>query len=115
MTTSTSFSGTGSAGIPKAKIEDIVHDYSHYFISAALADDFSKGLMDSGTQLEGPLATNDGVDRNTGAVQSMEKRATPQDKLNWRFQQALYRAYYDAFVRKRLAIETIRKPGRWQR
>jgi hypothetical protein len=36
----------------------------------------------------------------------MEKRATPQDKLNWRFQQALYRAYYDAFVRKRLAIET---------
>ncbi len=27
-------------------------------------------------------------------------------KLNWRFQQALYRAYYDAYVRSRLLYET---------
>lgn len=91
---------------PDAKIEDIVHDYSHYFISAEMADDFSKGLMDLERNWKGPLAKNDGVDATLALFQSMEKRATPQDKLNWRFQQALYRAYYDAFVRKRLAIET---------
>jgi hypothetical protein len=36
----------------------------------------------------------------------MEKSATPQDLLNWRFQQALYRAYYDAYERSRLLYET---------
>src|SRR5262249_17678019 len=36
---------------------------------------------------------------------SMERAASPQDRLNWRFQQALYRAYYDAYVRARLLHE----------
>ena len=36
----------------------------------------------------------------------MEKAAAPRDLLNWRFQQALYRAYYDAYVRSRLLHET---------
>ena len=91
---------------PDAKIEDIVHDYSQYFISANLADDFTKGLMGLERNWKGPLAANTGVDATLALFQSMERRATPQDKLNWRFQQALYRAYYDAFERKRLAIET---------
>jgi hypothetical protein len=36
----------------------------------------------------------------------MERAAAPRDLLNWRFQQALYRAYYDAYVRARLLHET---------
>ena len=36
----------------------------------------------------------------------MERNATPQMRGNWRFQQALYRAYYDAFLRSRLMTET---------
>jgi hypothetical protein len=39
----------------------------------------------------------------------MERTATPQQKENWRFQQALYRAYYDAYDRVRLADETQRE------
>jgi len=35
----------------------------------------------------------------------MERDATPQDKLNWRFQQGLYRAYYDAYIKARLHYE----------
>ena len=35
----------------------------------------------------------------------MERDAAPPDLLNWRFQQALYRAYYDAYVRQRLMHE----------
>ena len=38
--------------------------------------------------------------------QDMEHSGRPRDLLNWRFQQALYRAYYDAFVRDRLVYET---------
>jgi len=36
----------------------------------------------------------------------MERSVTPQTLLNWRFQQVLYRAYYDAYVRRRLIYET---------
>ena len=36
----------------------------------------------------------------------MEKAASPFDLKNWRFQQALYRAYYDAYIRHRLIFET---------
>jgi len=36
----------------------------------------------------------------------MEQSASPQLQSNWRFQQALYRAYYDADTRSRLLSET---------
>jgi hypothetical protein len=36
----------------------------------------------------------------------MERAASPQVLANWRFQQALYRAYYDAYVHNRLIRET---------
>ena len=91
---------------PDASIGGIVRDYSRFFISADLADDFAKGLMGLEQNWKGPLAANTGVDATLAIFQSLERRATPHDKLNWRFQQALYRAYYDAFLRKRLAIET---------
>ena len=54
----------------------------------------------------GPLIGNENVDTTFQVFHDMEKRATPQVKLNWRFQQALYRAYYDSYVRDRLLYET---------
>jgi hypothetical protein len=36
----------------------------------------------------------------------MEKAASPRLLKNWRFQQALYRAYYDAYTRSRLLYES---------
>ena len=44
--------------------------------------------------------------RTLAQFQAMEKDATPLVKLNWRFQQALYRAYYDAYDYRRLGYET---------
>jgi len=48
---------------------------------------------------------NRGIEDTLKLFQAMERDAGPRDKLNWRFQQALYRAYYDAFVRVRLQHE----------
>lgn len=91
---------------PDAKIEDIAQDYAHFFIGSDMADDFAKGITELERNWKGPLAANTGVDATLALFQGMEKRATPQEKLNWRFQQGLYRAYYDAFLRKRQQIET---------
>ena len=38
--------------------------------------------------------------------QDMERTAAPALLGNWRFQQALYRAYFDAYVQSRLVEET---------
>jgi hypothetical protein len=46
------------------------------------------------------------VDATLQQFQDMERAATPFERANWRFQQALYRAYYDAYTRKRLKYET---------
>ena len=54
----------------------------------------------------GPLAQNEGVYTTLARFRSMEKTASPQLKLNWRFQHGLYRAYYDAYNRSRLLYET---------
>jgi hypothetical protein len=54
----------------------------------------------------GPLLTNRAVDTTYQIFANMEQQASPQTKLNWRFQQALYRAYYDSYVRDRLIYET---------
>ncbi|MFO0792331.1 MAG: hypothetical protein U0805_22965 [Pirellulales bacterium] len=54
----------------------------------------------------GPLLANRGVDDTLHQFQEMEKKAAPKTLRNWRFQQALYRANYDAYIRSRLIDET---------
>jgi hypothetical protein len=91
---------------PDMKTEDIAVEYSRYFISQRHADKFARGLFGLERNWVGPLKDNDGVYETLKLFQEIEKDATPQEKLNWRFQQGLYRAYYDAYVKARLDYET---------
>jgi len=91
---------------PEADVHDILREYSRYFIGEEYTDDFSQGLLALERNWEGPLATNDGVYVTLQQFQAMETAAWPAVLQNWRFQQALYRAYYDAYVRSRLLFET---------
>ncbi|HEV8605240.1 MAG TPA: hypothetical protein VGQ99_07740, partial [Tepidisphaeraceae bacterium] len=79
--------------------------YARYFISPEQADHFAQGLLGLEKDWIGPLETNQNVEATLKQFQIMEKAASPQMKLNWRFQQALYRAYYDAYLYKRLNFE----------
>jgi hypothetical protein len=91
---------------PGMNVEEITKEYSRYFIGDRDAAKWSEGLLDLEKNWNGPLLTNHGVDDTLHLFQSLEKDATPQEKLNWRFQQGLYRAYYDAYVKARLEYET---------
>jgi len=91
---------------PDMKTEDIAVEYSRYFISPRYAQKFARGLFGLERNWVGPLKDNQGVYETLKLFQEMEKDATPQEKLNWRFQQGLYRAYYDAYVKARLHYET---------
>ncbi|MDQ2948216.1 MAG: hypothetical protein M3Y27_20150, partial [Acidobacteriota bacterium] len=91
---------------PYADLGDVLRQFSRYFIADEFADDFAQGLFALERNWRGPLATNDGVYTTLEQFQDMERRSSPQVRLNWRFQQGLYRAYYDGYVRRRLLHET---------
>lgn len=88
------------------QVIDVLRDYSRFFIGPDYADSWAQGMFDLERNWRGPLAQNGGVYTTLHRFQAMEKTASPQLKLNWRFQQGLYRAYYDAFNRSRLLYET---------
>jgi hypothetical protein len=91
---------------PDADVTTILRDYGRYFIGAEYADGFARGLLDLEQNWRGAVLDNAGIYTTLQKFQAMEKTASPQVLQNWRFQQALYRAYYDAYVRSRLLYET---------
>ncbi|MBC7369332.1 MAG: hypothetical protein H7343_21400 [Undibacterium sp.] len=91
---------------PDASLTEILRDYGRYFISERLADDFAQGIFALERNWRGPLLAHEEVYTTLAQFQAMERAATPRDLQNWRFQMALYRAYFDATVRARLIHET---------
>jgi len=91
---------------PDAGVLDILRQYSRYFIGERYGDDFAQGLLALERNWRGPLLANSQVDTTLAQFQALERSASPADLKNWRFQQALFRAYYDAYVRRRLIFET---------
>lgn len=84
---------------------ETLRQFSRYFIGAHYTDAFAQGLLALERNWRGPLVANASVDTTLRQFQAMERSAAPHVLLNWRFQQALYRAYYDAYVRQRLIDE----------
>ena len=91
---------------PEADVGGILEDYSRYFIGAGYTKDFSRGLLALEENWVGPASENDGIDDTLELFREMERNARPSLLRNWRFQAALYRAYYDAYVKRRSAFET---------
>jgi hypothetical protein len=91
---------------PNQDVTDILRDYGRYFIGTDMGESFAQGLLNLEKNWRGPLSENQQVETTLRQFQELEKSATPQQLQNWRFQQALYRAYYDATDRARLLQET---------
>jgi hypothetical protein len=91
---------------PDTPVVEILREFSRYFIGERYADSFAQGLLALERNWVGPLASNSGVDTTLQQFQAMERTAPPQVLENWRFQQALYRGYYDYYDRARLLYET---------
>ncbi len=100
------FVWSGLGWNPDTPVVDILRDFGRYFLGWRLADPFAQGLLSLERNWTGPLLTNTGVDTTLEQFQSMEHGASPQVLENWRFQQTLYRAYYDFYTRARLLFET---------
>ncbi len=91
---------------PDLPVIEALRDFARYFVGARETEGLAQGLLGLEANWRGPLATNDGVRGSLARFQDLERSASPSALESWRFQQALYRAYYDAYVQARLLDET---------
>lgn len=91
---------------PARNSMEILLDYARYFIGGDLQYDWMAGLLGLEDNWRGPLLENRSVEKTLERFQRMEKQEPIGGaKANWRYQQGLYRAYYDAYVQARLEHE----------
>jgi hypothetical protein len=93
---------------PEADVLNVLRDFGRCLLglNSREADDFAHGLFALEHNWCGPLLSNNSVETTLQQFRALEHRVAPHVLANWRFQQALYRAYYDAYVRSRLVYET---------
>ncbi|MFO0937710.1 MAG: hypothetical protein U0798_14490 [Gemmataceae bacterium] len=89
----------------RADLHETLKQYGRYFIGPKLGEKFGEAQFALERNWVGPILKNAGIDETLAMFQSIERAAGPSEKLNWRFQQALYRAYYDAYVKARVNHE----------
>jgi hypothetical protein len=88
-----------------AKLEEILRQYARYFIGPIFESEFADNLLLLERNWVGPITENTGIAKTLQRFEYMETYGTPVMKLNWRYQQCLYRAYYDAYVKARQIYE----------
>lgn len=93
----------------RTDVRAVLDDYARYFIGSAHEASFAQGLLGLEKNWQGPALTNPSIEATLERFQALERQAEPAVKRNWRFQLALYRAYYDGYVRARLRDETKRE------
>lgn len=90
---------------PGVPVEAVLREYAAYFFGPGVAGEAAVGIAALEANWSGPLADNDGVDATLSRWQGLEA-AHPELAANWRWQLCLLRAYYDAYLRVRLAAES---------
>lgn len=91
---------------PDADVRQVLREYSRYFIGPEVEAAFAEGLFALERNWRAPLAQNVGVEQTLRNFKMIERTVRPAMLRNWRFQQALFRAYFDAYVRHRWLRET---------
>lgn len=91
---------------PQTDVMETLRDYARLFISSQLAEEIAQGLLALEENWEGPLLVNQRVDITLMQWQEMEGKVREEVLGNYRFQMGLLRAYYDAYIRRRLIHET---------
>jgi hypothetical protein len=94
---------------PDTEVSSVLRDYARYYLSPDIEYEFARGLLALEDNWRGPLISNESVEATLRLFQGLERGASPRLLHHWRFQQALYRAYFDAYTRHRLIRETAQE------
>jgi len=89
---------------PKKNPRDIVTEYCRFFFGPEVADASAEGIFDLEQNWVGSISGNETIEETMALWKKMEAE-NPQLQSNWRWQQLITRAYYDAYTQTRLAYE----------
>ncbi|WP_339903839.1 hypothetical protein [uncultured Cyclobacterium sp.] len=89
---------------PQKDPKEIIMEYSRFFFGPEVAEEATDGIFALEKNWEGPIKNNDSIKKTLALWTSLEEN-NPQLSDNWRWQQLVMRAYYDAYIQDRLAFE----------
>ena len=90
-----------------ADVRDVLREYGRYFIGEDYGDTIADGLLALERNWRGALENNRRIEETLAHWQSMEQEADAAVLGNWRFEMGLYRAYYDAYLQRKLKHEEV--------
>ena len=82
----------------------IIHEYAQFFFGPEVAEEAAKGIFDLEKNWDGPILENKSIKETLALWKNLEVN-NPDLADNWRWQQLIMRAYYDAYIQDRLAYE----------
>lgn len=86
----------------KLNVNEALTDYGRYFIDHKQGAAVARGLLALEDNWRGPLSDNKTIENTLAHWQTIEQLLPEAAKTNWRLQLALLRAYYDAYLQRRL-------------
>ncbi|WP_439482640.1 hypothetical protein [Cyclobacterium plantarum] len=89
---------------PRKDPATILAEYTRFFFGAEVGEEAASGIFALEENWDGPILENPAIEKTLALWKRLEV-AYPQLSGNWRWQQLLMRAYYDAYIRDRLAFE----------
>lgn len=89
---------------PQKDPKEIIMDYSRFFFGPEVAEEATDGIFALEKNWEGPIMINDSIKKTLALWKRLEEN-NPQLAGNWRWQQLVMRACYDAYIQDRLAFE----------
>jgi hypothetical protein len=89
---------------PNIDLNKTITEYSRFFFGSEVAETAAEGIFALEKNWEGPLSGNPTVQKTLALWQGLET-GNPGLQANWRWQQLIMRAYYDAYIQDRSAYE----------
>ncbi len=89
---------------PKSDVRNIVVEYCRFFFGSNIAEEAADGILALEQNWVGPVIGNKVIGETLTLWKKMEAE-NPQLANNWRWQQLVMRAYYDAYIQDRLSYE----------
>ena len=96
------FIWSSAAWNPEFSVQTCLLEYARYFIGVERAQAFAGGIARLERNWIGSARTNAAPGQTLAHFRELERNADPFMLRNWRFQQALYRAYFDDYSHRRL-------------
>lgn len=88
----------------KSDVRNIVLEYCRFFFGSDVAEESADGILALEQNWVGPALGNKVIGETLSSWKKMESE-NPQLDKNWRWQQLVMRAYYDAYIQDRLTYE----------